>query len=117
VATKQDLQEWVAAALRDLNGQASLIEVAKNIWEKHEKALRSSGDLFYTLRSVVNSGHQTFLSSELFFIEPSFKGRRRQVAESGLLSLSVVENLNILRNVPDGLLPGFITAVEDQFTL
>jgi len=48
MATKHDLQEWVALALRELGGRATLVAVAKKVWEKHEKELRSSGDLFFT---------------------------------------------------------------------
>ena len=56
------------------------------------------------------------LCCELFFIEPSFKGRRRKETQSGLFSLPVVENLNVLCDIPYGLLSGFMAAVVDQFT-
>lgn len=48
MATKDDLQEWVIDALRDLGGEAHLTAVARHIWEHHESELRTSGDLFYT---------------------------------------------------------------------
>jgi len=31
-----------------LNGSGSIVEIAKIIWDKHEKDLFKSGDLFYT---------------------------------------------------------------------
>lgn len=48
MATKLDLQDWVAEALCNLGGSARLIDVAKQIWLKHEIELRASGDLFFT---------------------------------------------------------------------
>lgn len=48
MATKHDVTDWVAAALKVLGGRGSLIEVAREIWKKHEAELRASGDLFYT---------------------------------------------------------------------
>lgn len=48
MATKEDLQDWVAEAIRSLGGSARLVEVAKHIWNIHESDLRSSGNLFFT---------------------------------------------------------------------
>jgi hypothetical protein len=48
MATKYDLQQWVEDALRSLGGSGSVVEVAREIWGKHEQELRDSGDLFYT---------------------------------------------------------------------
>jgi hypothetical protein len=48
MATKQDLQDWVAEALSALGGSATLVDVAKKIWVVNEPELRLSGDLFYT---------------------------------------------------------------------
>ncbi|WP_109260445.1 hypothetical protein [Hyphobacterium indicum] len=47
MATKDDLKQWVAEALRDLGGSARLIDVAERIWMRHEGELKSSGDLFF----------------------------------------------------------------------
>jgi hypothetical protein len=35
-------------ALRAHNGQATIVEVAKHIWDHHEAELRAAGDLFFT---------------------------------------------------------------------
>jgi hypothetical protein len=48
MATKYDLQQWVEEALMSLGGSGTLVEVAREIWLRHESDLRSSGDLFYT---------------------------------------------------------------------
>jgi hypothetical protein len=48
MARKQDLETWVAEALRSAGGSARLIEIARRIWEARETELRRSGDLFYT---------------------------------------------------------------------
>lgn len=47
VATKQDLQEWVLEAIEAKGGSAEPIEVARQIWQRHEHDLRQSSDLFY----------------------------------------------------------------------
>jgi hypothetical protein len=47
MSNKADLIVWVEEALLEL-GEATVVEVAKHIWENHEQDLRSSGDLFYT---------------------------------------------------------------------
>jgi len=48
MAVKSDLQDWVLDALLALGGTASIIEVARQIWELREHELRASGGLFYT---------------------------------------------------------------------
>lgn len=48
MATKEDLKDWVVEALKEHGGEASLLEVARTIWDRHEDDLRASGDLFYT---------------------------------------------------------------------
>jgi hypothetical protein len=45
---KNDLQGWVIEVLAAKGGSATLINVAKEIWDSHEDELRLSGDLFYT---------------------------------------------------------------------
>lgn len=47
--SKQDqLADWIVEALEVLNGRASVVDVAKKIWERHSGDLKSSGDLFFT---------------------------------------------------------------------
>jgi hypothetical protein len=48
VATREDLQDWVVAAIRANGGSASIVQAAEHIWKHHEKELLASGDLFYT---------------------------------------------------------------------
>lgn len=48
MATKRDLAFWVEAALRDLGGAASIVDVARAIWARHHAELEVSGDLFFT---------------------------------------------------------------------
>lgn len=48
MATKYDLQQWVEEALTSLGGSGTVVEVAREIWQRHEDDLRHSGDLFYT---------------------------------------------------------------------
>ena len=46
--TRQDLQHLVKQAITRQGGEASIVEVAKFIWDEAEAELRASGDLFYT---------------------------------------------------------------------
>ena len=48
MATRDDLQDWVIAAVSANGGSASIVQAAEYIWKHHESDLRASGDLFYT---------------------------------------------------------------------
>ncbi len=48
MATRADLKDWVVEALESFGGVGVIVEVAKHIWDKHNKDLQSSGDLYYT---------------------------------------------------------------------
>lgn len=48
VATKKDLVEWTLEILRDKGGSAHHVDIAKEIWLRHEDELRLSRDLFFT---------------------------------------------------------------------
>ncbi|HEY6896458.1 MAG TPA: hypothetical protein VI279_04295 [Rhodocyclaceae bacterium] len=48
MASRLDLQDWIIEALHSKGGTATIVEVAKFLWEFHEQELRSSGDLFFT---------------------------------------------------------------------
>jgi len=46
--TRDDLKAAVSSALSHHGGEATIVEVARFIWNNHEADLKSSGDLFYT---------------------------------------------------------------------
>ena len=48
MAQKADLVDWVEHSLRELGGEGTVVEVARQIWKDHEDDLRVSGELFYT---------------------------------------------------------------------
>jgi hypothetical protein len=48
MATRSDLQDWVEDAVKELGGSATVVQVARRIWDTHEAELRASGDLLYT---------------------------------------------------------------------
>jgi hypothetical protein len=48
VITKSDLKSWVLAALGDMGGTGRIVEIAKHIWDRHERDLEKGGDIFYT---------------------------------------------------------------------
>jgi hypothetical protein len=47
MAGRDDLRDWVYEAVRVNGGTASIVTVAKYIWDNYEDELRRSGDLFY----------------------------------------------------------------------
>jgi hypothetical protein len=48
MATKHDLVDWLYDALIAAGGRGRIAQLCKLVWDKHEKDLRSSGELFYT---------------------------------------------------------------------
>jgi hypothetical protein len=47
MSTRDELQPWVVDALRANGGQATITEVARYVWQHHERDLKSSDDLLY----------------------------------------------------------------------
>ena len=47
MVVKSDLQKWVIDALKANGGEASILYVAKHIWEHHQNDLKGQ-DLFYS---------------------------------------------------------------------
>jgi hypothetical protein len=48
VAKKGDLVVWLEEALKARSGRGTIVELCREIWQRHETDLRTSGDLFYT---------------------------------------------------------------------
>ncbi len=48
MATKHDLSGWVIQAVSRHGGEATIVQICKDVRDHHEDDLRSSGDLFYT---------------------------------------------------------------------
>ena len=42
------MKKWVLEALKSLGGKATIIEVAKEIWDKNWPTIEKTGDLRYT---------------------------------------------------------------------
>lgn len=38
---------WVVEALRALGGSASILDIARHVWNNHEADIRAAGDLLY----------------------------------------------------------------------
>lgn len=55
MAKRDDLQDWVIAALKYHGGSASIVQAAQYIWAHHEQNLRASGDLLRRVESVRQS--------------------------------------------------------------
>jgi hypothetical protein len=47
MTTREDLKEWVIEALNAHRGRATVFEVCKYIWTRHERELRTSERLLY----------------------------------------------------------------------
>jgi len=44
---KDDLKDWVLVAIKRHGGEATILQVAKYIWDHHENDLRRHGEGFY----------------------------------------------------------------------
>ena len=47
-ASRYVLDGWIIEALRWLGGSATIVEMCKRVWERHQSDLQNSGELFYT---------------------------------------------------------------------
>lgn len=41
------MTSWVEAALRELGGRATILDICKKVWHRHEHEIRQTGDLMY----------------------------------------------------------------------
>jgi len=48
MAARADLEGWVLTAVKEAGGEATVLQVAKAIWQNHASDLEGSGDLFFT---------------------------------------------------------------------
>lgn len=48
MATKEVLKQWVIEAVAAHNGEATIAQICKYVWENHEPDLQVSGNLLYT---------------------------------------------------------------------
>jgi hypothetical protein len=48
MASKADLRDWVMEAIDALGGGGTVVEVCREVWNRHESDLEMSGDLFFT---------------------------------------------------------------------
>ena len=48
MATRQDLLDWVLEALQNKGGKGKIVDIAKFIWDHHQRELSDSGNLFFT---------------------------------------------------------------------
>ena len=46
--TRSDLTTYVSEALHANGGSATIVEIARRIWDQHRADLETSGELFYT---------------------------------------------------------------------
>ncbi|KRA87850.1 MULTISPECIES: hypothetical protein [unclassified Nocardioides] len=69
---KQDLADHVIEALKDLGGSATVVDVCREVWSKHEKDLRSSGDLFFTWQYDIRWAAQKLRNDG--FLAPTSRG-------------------------------------------
>lgn len=41
------MTSWVVQALKELGGEAGILDICKKVWASHEEEIRNAGDLFY----------------------------------------------------------------------
>ena len=57
------------------------------------------------------------LSCLLLFVVLALKGHGRKIAQFFLFSLTIIKNLDVFRDVFNGLLPSSVVTMKNQFTL
>jgi len=79
--TKEDLQLFVTEALHAHNGEASIVQVCKYVWDHHKDDLENSGDLFYTWQYDIRWAAQALRDKKIMHVdELSPRGIWRLVA-------------------------------------
>ena len=66
---RSDLKRYVVEALASLGGQGTIVDVAREIWQRHETELRMSGDLFFTWQYDIRWAKQVLQDQGLLKIE------------------------------------------------
>lgn len=74
MANKDDLQEWIVDALRQEDGEATVLVVSKRVWEAHAQDLQASGDLFFTWQYDIRWAAQKLRDAGV--LEPKHGARR-----------------------------------------
>jgi len=47
MGAREMMTAWVLEALRSRDGSATILEISKEIWRRHEEEIRGTGDLMY----------------------------------------------------------------------
>jgi hypothetical protein len=72
--TKQDLPRLVSESLKRLGGSGSVVDVCRDVWQKHETELRASGDLFFTWQYDIRWAAQQLRNEGA--LKPTSRGAR-----------------------------------------
>ncbi|MGB3028369.1 hypothetical protein [Paradevosia shaoguanensis] len=72
MSRKDDLKNWVYEAVRR-RGEASVLDVAKDIWHAHEAEIHAFGDGFYTWQYDMRWAAQDLRAEGKLVISPNRK--------------------------------------------
>jgi hypothetical protein len=67
MAYKDDLKDWVLHAIKENGGEATLVQVAKHIWNNHKEDLQRYGDAFFVWQYDMRWAAQ-YLRNEGFLV-------------------------------------------------
>lgn len=73
MSRREDLKNWVYEAVLANGGEASVLQVAKHIWDSHGQQLTGSGDLFYTWQYDMRWAAQTLRRERRLGLSPNRK--------------------------------------------
>jgi hypothetical protein len=68
------IEKYIAEALAANGGAATLIQVAKHIWDAHEGDLRAQGDLFYRWQYVMRWSANSLAKKGRMSFDPHTRG-------------------------------------------
>jgi hypothetical protein len=81
MADREKMMRWVYQAVETAGGEASLLQVARHIWENHEIDLRASGDDFYTWQYDMRWAAQKLRDEKKFVSTAAQTGRKWAIAK------------------------------------
>jgi hypothetical protein len=80
MSKQETLVPWVYKAVKDAGGEASIIEVAKYIWKRHQRDLEKS-DLLYTWQYDMRWAAQKLRDEKKFISTASQSNRKWVIAK------------------------------------
>ena len=72
---REEIQPWIVSAIKENGGRATITQVARHIWQRHEHELRSSDEIFFNWQYEMRWGTRNLRrSGDMKPADPAEKG-------------------------------------------